>query len=50
MARKKGADNYPKIVTNEEKKINDQLPSYFHNLNNRVSMGQRTEKSYRETK
>ena len=50
MARKKPIEHYPKIMEKTDLKVANQLPSYFHNLNNRVAMGQTTEKGLRETK
>lgn len=50
MARKKNAANLPRVVSREDRRMTDQLPSYFHNLNSRMAMQQTTEKSHRMTK
>ena len=50
ISRTKNYDNYPKVVSKEDKKAADKLPSYFHNANNRMSMGFKVEKGLREAK
>ena len=50
MARKKNGTNLPRVVSREDRRMIDQLPSYFHNMNSRVGLDQTTEKSHRLTK
>ena len=50
IPRVKEGDKFPRLVSKQEQAVLAQLPSYFHNANNRASMSFITERSLRKTK